>query len=77
MPEISEDEYRELQTALAERDALKAAPPAPAAAEDAPPEPDHIALLADGTVHEYAGAHPTHVADGDRVIPVTGVYAKP
>lgn len=80
MAEITDEELAELRHAQAELGQRKAADEAAAAAADkapdAPPEPTHRAILADGSTHEYAGAHPTHVTrEGeDREIPVLTVH---
>ena len=39
-------------------------------AKDERPQPTHDLLLADGTTVESHGSIPTHVAIGDRVVPV-------
>ncbi len=72
MPEISQKEL----DALIKKAATPPPPPVPAhkADEEPPPEPDHVAFLASGDRYEYSGAHPTHVAIGDREIAVTGVW---
>lgn len=50
------------------------APPAKAArGRDDRPEPTHDLVLADGSTAESFGAIPTHVAVGDRRIPVLTV----
>jgi hypothetical protein len=75
MAEISDEELAQLRAKAAQADA-------PRPAEDAPKRErlvPHRALLADGTVHEYAGAHPTHVAKRDtdgreQLVPVLSVY---
>ncbi len=70
MPEISQKDL----DALVKKATRKPSPPAHKAAEEPPPEPDRVAVLADGSRFEYSGGHPTHVAVGDREIPVTGVW---
>lgn len=84
MAEISDAELAELRAAADERNQLAAhvrdlqarpAEPEPAAAaEDVPPEPDHVALMPDGSRYEYAGAHPTHIAVGDKEVRVMSVH---
>lgn len=52
----------------------KAAEPMPNKDEaDDRPEVTHDLLLADGSVVEHSGGIPTHVAVGDRAIPVLSV----
>lgn len=87
MADITDAELADLRAAADERDQLAAhvrdlqagAVPVPpdaeaAAAEDVPPEPDHVALMPDGSRYEYAGAHPTHIAVGDKEVRVLSVH---
>lgn len=75
MVEISEDELADLR-------ARAAAASHPPEKGDGGPAPVYVAVLADGTLHEYRGAHPTHVgsaaADGgpERLVPVLSVHPK-
>jgi hypothetical protein len=39
-----------------------------------PPDPTHVALLANGERYEYFGGHPTNVAIGDTTVPVLSVH---
>lgn len=80
---IDEAELAELRAKAAERDELKAAE----AERDRQAEDDqsgrprddvpHRALLADGSLHDYTGAHPTHVDNGDGPVPVLAVHQLP
>ncbi len=72
MPEISQKDF----DALVKKAAKADVPPVPAHKQDEepPPKPDHVAFLANGDRYEYAGAHPTHVAIGDRQVPVISVW---
>jgi hypothetical protein len=77
MLEISQEELDELRTAkiradIADAQAATAAAAGPA--EDAPPEPTHFALLADGSRYEYSGAHPTQVGVDGKLVPVLSVH---
>ena len=54
----------------------KAAAPVPSTSNDKAddrPEVTHDLLLADGSAYESSGSIPSHVAVGDRVIPVLSV----
>jgi hypothetical protein len=89
MPDISQEELDELRARAGRTEQAEAAEKtarteqAQAAAKDQAPTGEylvpHRALLADGTVHDYEGAHPTHVSktgDGGRevLVPVMAVY---
>jgi hypothetical protein len=43
--------------------------------DDAPPAPTFRAYLANGQTYDYSGAHPTHVAVGKVLVPVSSVLA--
>jgi hypothetical protein len=74
MAEISDADLAEYQQlkALAQMQASRA----PIGADEVRPEQltQSRALLADGSTHDYAGAHPTHVDNGDGRVPVITVY---
>lgn len=40
------------------------------------PEPTHYLHLADGSVVDHAGALPTHVAIGDKTVPVVNAFER-
>lgn len=69
---ISRADLEALVARAARGDAAEPDGPAPE-----PVEPTHVALLANGERYEYAGGHPTHVADGDNLVAVTAVYPLP
>ena len=82
MPEISQEELDDLRAKAAlapepgAEPAAKADPNAakPGMGDETPPEPDKVAVLVDGSKYEFAGAIPSHVAVGDKLLAVVNVY---
>lgn len=74
MAEISDADLAEYQQlkALA---AIRANAPVPGSDEvDVEQLTPSRALLADGSTHDYRGAHPSHVDNGAGPVPVLAVY---
>jgi hypothetical protein len=76
MPEISQADLDALIARAAQNEPGTPAPTAPA---EPPPDPTHVAILANGERYEYAGGHPSHVSvEGSSApVAVTAVYPLP
>ena len=81
MPDISQEELDDLRAraAKAPEPGSEPAAPEPGAAkpgygDEEPPEPDKVALLVDGSAHQFSGAIPSHVAVGDKTVAVAYTY---
>jgi hypothetical protein len=72
MAEISDAELAEFQQLKAIRQAQANA------ATTGEVQPEQLtpsrALLGDGTLHDYIGAHPTHIDTGHGIVPVIAWY---
>jgi hypothetical protein len=77
MAEISDAELAEYQQ-LKAIEAIRAQQP-PIGSDEVRPEQltRSRALLADGSLHDYIGGHPTHVDNGAGRVPVLTVYNVP
>lgn len=75
MAEISDADFAEYQQlkALAQIEANR--PPAGGDEVSVDQLTRSRALLADGTLHDYVGAHPTHVDNGAGRVPVLSVFS--